>query len=278
MATSYSNIINMSTQNLTLLRFLEPSGTAIKILPQTGWGGHIPFMFCLMSYLRPHTYVELGTHHGASFFAVCQSIQEFEIECMPTAIDLWLGDEHIGKYDESVYTSFKRIHENHYQGLGRILRKDFNDAVADFEDSSLDLIHIDGLHTYEAVRNDYERWLPKASENSVILFHDTNVKERGFGVRKFWNEIKENHVSFNFSHTYGLGVIALGSEASNPMVALLNNINCSESTKNSFDNFFRLVGERSVGEAVSKRKLQVIRNRIPRLIKKIFKPLTPFAR
>lgn len=263
---------------MRLLRFLEPSGTAIETLPKTGWGGHIPFMFCLMNYFRPHTYVELGTHNGASFFAVCQAIREFEIDCIPTAIDLWLGDEHVGKYDGNVYASFKRIHENQYNGLGRVLRKDFNDAVADFEDASLDLIHIDGLHTYEAVKNDYERWLPKAAQNSVILFHDTNVRERDFGVWKFWNEIKENHVSFNFSHTYGLGVIALGSEASNPMIALLNSINCSELTKNSFDNFFRLVGERAVGEAVSKRKLQALRNRVPRFIDKYFKPLNLFAK
>lgn len=256
----------MSEEPEKLLKFLEPSGTTIETLTPTAWGGHIPFMFCLMNYMRPRTYLELGTHYGASFFAVCQAIRKFEIDCSPTAVDLWLGDEHAGQYDEDVYRQFKWILENKYTGIGHVLRKDFNDAAADFENRTLDLIHIDGLHTYEAVKNDYETWLPKACENSVILFHDTNVRERGFGVWKLWDEIKNNYASFNFTHTHGLGIIALGSAASNPVVPLLQIINSSDASRKSFDNFFRLAGERGLEEAMSKirlAQLQTIYDRVP---------------
>lgn len=248
----------MNEETSRLLKFLEPSGTIIETLTQTSWSGHIPFIFCLMNYMRPRTYLELGTYHGASFFAVCQAIRDFAINCSPTAVDLWLGDEHAGKYDGDVYKSFKRTLEDRYAGIGHILRKEFTDAAADFENHTLDLIHIDGLHTYEAVKNDYEIWLPRASENGVILFHDTNVRERGFGVWKFWDEIKDNYESFNFTHTHGLGIIALGSAASNPVASLLQAINCSEASKTSFDNFFRLAGERATGEAISKKRLQAV--------------------
>lgn len=259
----------MSEEISKLLKFLEPSGTIIETLARkTAWGGHIPFMFCLMNYLRPRTYLELGTHYGASFFAVCQAIREFDIDCTPTAVDLWLGDEHAGRYNEDVYKSFKRILENKYNGIGHILRKDFNEAAVDFKNHSLDLIHIDGLHTYEAVKNDYETWLPKASENSTILFHDTNVRERGFGVWKLWDEIKDNYANFNFTHTHGLGMIALGSAASNPVISLLKAINCSDASTRSFDNFFRLAGERAIGEAIAKRRLQAV----PPLIIKVLRP------
>lgn len=259
----------MSEETSKLLKFLEPSGIAIETLTRTtSWGGHIPFMFCLMNYMRPRTYLELGTHYGASFFAVCQAIQDFQIDCSPTAVDLWLGDEHAGKYDEDVYKSFKRILEDRYAGIGHILRKDFTEAAADFGNHTLDLIHIDGLHTYEAVKNDYETWLPRASENGVILFHDTNVREREFGVWKFWDEIKDNYTNFNFTHTHGLGIIALGSAASNPVIPLLQAINHSDASKKSFDNFFRLAGERATGEAISKRKLQAV----PQLIINFLRP------
>lgn len=260
-----------SAETLRLLQFLEPAGTRIETLTLTSWGGHIPFMFCLMNYFRPRTFLELGTHYGASFFAVCQAIREFGLNCSPTAVDLWAGDEHAGKYGENVYASFRRIHQDKYHGIGCVLRKDFNEAAADFDNQSLDLIHIDGLHTYEAVKNDYETWLPKVSPNGIMLFHDTHVRERGFGVWKLWDEIKGDYVSFNFSHTHGLGVLALGSADSNPVIPILQTVNDSETARNSFDHFFRLAGERAISEAISQIKLQAIRERLPASLLRLFR-------
>jgi hypothetical protein len=233
-----------------LLTFIEPSAMRIETLTPTAWGGHIPFMFCVMKQLRPRIYVELGTHHGASFFAACQAIRKFDIDCSPTAIDLWIGDEHAGKYDESVYKNFTWLLQERYSGIGKVLRKDFNDAVADFGDGSIDLLHIDGLHTYEAVKNDYDTWLPKMSEKGVILFHDTVVMERGFGVWRLWGEIKDLYTSFNFSHTHGLGIIALGTEQMNPLISILNGVNQSTTFQKAFDSYFSLNGERAVSEAM----------------------------
>ncbi len=248
--------MGMSVTAENFMKFLEPSGLAIETFTPTAWGGHIPFMFCLMNYMRPRTYVELGTHYGASFFAVCQSIKQYEIDCVPTAVDLWVGDEHAGRYDESVYNNFMWLLNSRYPGVGRPLRKDFNEAAAEFADGSIDLLHIDGLHTYEAVKNDYDTWLSKVSPNGVVLFHDTVVRERGFGVWQLWDEIKERYPSFNFTHTHGLGVIALGSDDINPVISLLNEVNRSEVFRRSFDNFFALSGERAVSEALTKLQVQ----------------------
>lgn len=245
-------IVGISTEEM--VGFLEPSGLAIETFTPTAWGGHIPFMFCLVNYMRPRKYVELGSHYGASFFAVCQVIKQNKINCEATAVDLWQGDEHAGIYDESVYKDFTWLLNSRYPEIGKALRKDFNEAVKDFADKSIDLLHIDGLHTYEAVKNDYDTWLPKMSENGVILFHDTVVMERGFGVWKFWDEIKVKYTSFNFIHTHGLGVIVLGKSATNPMVNLINEINQSEALKNSFDNFFTLTGQRAVNDALARLK------------------------
>jgi glycosyltransferase involved in cell wall biosynthesis/SAM-dependent methyltransferase len=86
----------------------------------------------------------------------------------------------------------------------------FDEAVAQFQDQSVDLLHIDGLHTYEAVRHDFESWLPKLAPGALVLFHDNMETHGDFGVWKFWAELKQKHPqNFEFRHSHGLGVIEL---------------------------------------------------------------------
>ena len=70
----------------------------------------------------------------------------------------------------------------------------FDEGATKFTDQSLDLIHIDGLHTYEAVKNDFLTWKNKLKEGGTLIFHDWNVQEKEFGVWKLWEEIKDSGV------------------------------------------------------------------------------------
>lgn len=186
-----------------------------------GWVGHIPFAFWLVSVLQPRTLVELGTHSGNSYCAFCQGISTAGAPTRAWAVDSWEGDEHAGEYDDAVYKELQAYHDGRYSGFSRLLRMLFDDAVREFDDGSVELLHIDGLHTYEAVKHDFETWLPKVCRRrGVVLFHDTQVREGDFGVHRLWDEVLQRHPGFNFEHSHGLGVLLVGDELPGALAAL----------------------------------------------------------
>jgi hypothetical protein len=159
------------------------------------------------------------------------------------AIDSWVGDEHAGLYGEDVFDDVRQWNELHYGEFSVLLRMLFDEAVAKFEDGTIDVLHIDGLHTYEAVRHDFDIWRPKLSERGVILFHDTEELGRGFGVHRLWDELSKEFPSFDFRYGHGLGVLLVGSEAPQPLRHLAA-MDPSEEPFAGVVNLFEALGDR----------------------------------
>jgi tetratricopeptide (TPR) repeat protein len=199
------------------------------------WIGHIPFAMTIVDILKPKLLVELGSFTGESFCAFCQGVKELGLETKCYAVDTWQGDPHADFYTPFVLMDLKAHTDLHYPGFATLLPKTFDEALNDFEDKSIDLLHIDGLHTYEAVKHDFETWLPKVSDKAVILFHDIAIKNTDFGVWKFWDEIKTDYPHFEFDHSCGLGVLVVGKEQNPEIIDLCNS---SESEAAQIKDFF----------------------------------------
>jgi len=190
----------------------------------SGWEEHIPFAFLLTKILKPKVFVELGVQYGISYFAFCQAVKKKGYRTKCFGIDSWKGDGHTKDYDESVYADVSFHNAKNYRRYSSLLKCYFDDALTKFKDKSIDLLHIDGFHTYGSVKHDFETWLPKMSNRGIILFHDTTVKRDDFGVWKLWDEIEHLYPSYNFEHNYGLGILAVGKKADKRVIHLINKL------------------------------------------------------
>ena len=181
-----------------------------SLQPPSAWMGHLPLAAWVIREVSPRIFVELGTHTANSYFSFCQSVIEAGLATKCYAVDTWHGDEHAGRYGEEVFTEVNTHNEQRYARFSRLLRMTFDDAAGYFSDESIELLHIDGLHTYAAVRHDFETWLPKLAPGAIVMFHDTGVRELDFGVWKLWEELQAQYPnSIEFLHSHGLGILQL---------------------------------------------------------------------
>ena len=201
---------------------------------------HIPFAFWIIEASQPKVFVELGADYGASYFAHCQAVDKLGLDTQCYAIDTWMSGDATAGQENGAFEKVNAYNESQYSGFSHLLRSNFDDAARNFADGTIDLLHINGLHTSGFALRDFEIWLPKLSEHGIVLLHGTNSRERNFGTFKLFEQLQTRYPTFEFSFGQGLGLIAAGNEQ-NEMIQLLLDAHKNERAKQAIHEvFFRL--------------------------------------
>jgi hypothetical protein len=211
-----------------------------RAVEPSAWLGHTPFAFWLIEVLRPRLVVEVGVDTGNAYCAFLEAVHALGLDTRCFGMDEWKGDEHAEHGGDDAYQELRDYHDPRYGSFSTLLRSSADDALHSFAEGSIDLLHIDGCHSYEVVSDTFKAWLPKASSRAIVLFHNTNVRDRGFGVWRFWNELASSHPQFEFLHSDGLGVAYVGSE---PLAGALSELFTTGSgTQDSIHRYFARLG------------------------------------
>lgn len=151
--------------------------------------------------------VEIGSWKGRSTIWLAKGSQKGSGKKV-YAVDPHTGSaEHIEKYgsDINTYTDFlKNIEQAGVKDLVIPVRKTGAEFSKEFK-NPVELIFIDGDHSYEGVCEDFKNWFPKMVEGGIMVFDDTQdwpgprrlVKNEVFLSRYFRN------VGFVGPVTYG---------------------------------------------------------------------------
>lgn len=154
------------------------------------------YEFCkLITPIRPKVILEIGTASGGTLFLLTKCSN-------PNALIISI-DLPEGRFGGGYPYEFKLVYkyfatdnqkmflfrkDSHKSSTLRKIKKILNNKL-------IDVLFIDGDHTYEGVRKDFEMYTPLVKKNGIIAFHDIVVvppeKELNVEVNIFWNEIKE---------------------------------------------------------------------------------------
>jgi len=169
---------------------------------ESAWEGHFDFAINLIRSIKPRTTVDLGVDWGFSMFSFAYpKIGEIY------GIDWFKGDQHTGNRNTKQHVmELESSLKNKYGIDVHIIESDFTDASKTWR-KEIDILHIDGLHTYEAVSSDFSSWSKFLNPSSVVLFHDVEVFE---GVYRFFSEL--NGLKLIKSGSCGLGIWTLDGE------------------------------------------------------------------
>jgi predicted O-methyltransferase YrrM len=145
--------------------------------------------------LRPKVVLEIGTARGGTLFLFTRAADP---DAKIISIDLPGGPFGGGypKWRTALYRSFAKGGQEIY-----LLRKSSHDPRTLYEVKRIlgrervDFLFIDGDHTYEGVKRDFEMYSPLVREGGIVAFHDIcpHPPETKCEVNRFWNEIKQRY-------------------------------------------------------------------------------------
>ena len=149
----------------------------------------------ILSNLQPKNLLEIGTANGGTLFLFCQIAHP---KAKIISIDL-PGGKFGGGYPlwkVPLYKSFAKKKQKIY-----LLRADshkpstFQKVKSILGNEKLDFLFIDGDHTYEGVKKDFEMYSKLVERERIIALHDIvyhpHVPE--CQVHKFWEKIKRKY-------------------------------------------------------------------------------------
>jgi predicted O-methyltransferase YrrM len=138
----------------------------------SGLGDSAHLLYGLARSLKPRIAVEIGSARGRSACFVGLALKE------NGSGRLYAIDPHIQTAwnDLGAIDTFSTMRQNVAEldlgGVVEIVRSTSADAAATWSEP-IDLLFIDGDHSYDAVKADWTRFSPFVSEFGVVVFHDT---------------------------------------------------------------------------------------------------------
>lgn len=137
--------------------------------------------------------LEIGCYKGSATVVLAQACARIGVDSL-TSLDLFTGTPSWGQKFDTMAQARRRIDEF---GVGAIVRLERGDSKTAPWTEMVDILHIDGDHTYEAVRSDIRRFTPCLVPGGIVIFDDYDPAHPG--VEAAVDEFLSAHPEFEIA-------------------------------------------------------------------------------
>jgi predicted O-methyltransferase YrrM len=203
--------LNCSPDELVDFVFSE-SNTGKRLLKIGQSRSEILNLLQILEKPKPRRILEIGSAYGGTLFLFSRIASE--------GASIISIDKGISAWRIPLFKSFATANQEIH-----LLRRDSHNQMtlakvkAILNDAKLDFLFIDGDHSYEGVKKDFEMYSPLLKKNGMVAFHDIvpHPLNSGCEVSEFWNEIKQEFENIEIVRdwnqgAHGIGAIIIGVE------------------------------------------------------------------
>lgn len=166
----------------------------------------------MLAARRPEAVLEIGTAHGGTLLFLTRVASP---AATIVSLDLHGGRLGAGPIRALLYKRFARRMQRLHLPLGDSHSIEMLNEIKNIlEGQALDCLYIDGDHSYEGVKRDFELYVPLVRKGGIVILHDIVDGPPEFvgGVPRFWREIKSGHSMTEFIQDpkqggWGIGVL-----------------------------------------------------------------------
>lgn len=170
-------------------------------------------LLSLYNELEPQAIMEIGSFYGGTlwYWLISYNVKK----CITLDYPVPPSD---GRYEEMIecrkkWDSWKSQYmvEEFHNVIGDSTSERSKEEINNIlQERELDFLFIDGGHTYNVVKSDYETYSKYVRKGGLIAFHDVVGLEE---VKKYWNEVKVGkpyiEICENISNGWGIGVLTV---------------------------------------------------------------------
>lgn len=135
--------------------------------------------------------VEIGSHLGATSCMLALGNKNNKVFC----VDTWKNDT----MPEGMRDTFGEFKKNTKDFFNIVPLRGASENVAKTFNKKIDLLFIDGDHSYQGMKTDVFCWIPKCKDGAIVAFHDIGPGCSEYGVnqviREYIKPIEKNVVN-----------------------------------------------------------------------------------